>query len=120
MGFMRSRRLRVRLLGVVAVMAVPMLVATLVHLSGNAVSPSLGAVEEDENPGEPQEWMWLQRANADGSIPATAYQEALAQTRQIDNETSRGAPQLASVRWQLLGPSNIGGRLIDAVVDPTT
>src|SRR5262245_11477593 len=118
MRFLRSRRFRVRLIGVVAGLAVPMLAATMIYLTGN--TPTVGALEEDENPAEPAEWMWLQRANEDGSIPATAYQEALAQTRLIEGETRRGAPQLAGVRWQLLGPSNIGGRLIDIVLDPAT
>jgi photosystem II stability/assembly factor-like uncharacterized protein len=76
------------------------------------------AAEEGENPAEPAEWMWLQRANPDGSIPPTAYQEALTQTRRIEGETRRSTPQLSDVQWKLLGPSNVGGRLIDIVTDP--
>ena len=76
--------------------------------------------QEEENPAEPAEWMWLQRANADGTIPPTAYQEALAQTRKIEANTRSGSPQLSDVQWRLLGPSNIGGRLIDLVLHPTT
>jgi photosystem II stability/assembly factor-like uncharacterized protein len=76
--------------------------------------------EEGENPARPEEWMWLQRANADGSIPPAAYQEAVASAAQIERATRRTMPALASVRWELLGPTNIGGRLIDVVVDPIT
>ena len=83
-------------------------------------APPRPAVLEVENPAEPAEWMWLQRANADGTIPPTAYQEALAQTRKIEASTRSGSPQLSDVQWRLLGPSNIGGRLIDLVLHPTT
>ena len=76
--------------------------------------------EEKENPGEPAEWMWLQRANADGSIPATAFRDAIAQTRRIERDTRVNSPALSDVQWKLLGPSNIGGRLIDVVLDPVT
>jgi photosystem II stability/assembly factor-like uncharacterized protein len=120
MRFMRSRRFRVRLIGVVAGLAVPVLVAGLVYVAGQEPAGIAARGEEKENPAEPAEWMWLQRANADGSIPPTAYQEALAQTRRIERDTRRSAPQLSDVQWRLLGPSNIGGRLIDLVLDPNT
>ncbi|GIH08918.1 hypothetical protein Rhe02_69850 [Rhizocola hellebori] len=96
-----------------------MLVASAVHVFGRPLLPPAGAGEH-ENPAEPYEWMWLQRANPDGSIPATAYRDALARTRQIEGETRTGDPQLGQAKWQLLGPSNVGGRLIDVVVDPRT
>jgi photosystem II stability/assembly factor-like uncharacterized protein len=120
MRIIGSRRLRVRLAGVVAALLVPAGAVTLVYLAGDPVPTAVGAAEDEENPAEPEEWMWAQRANPDGSIPATAYQEALAQTELVDSETLRGDPRLSGVRWRLLGPDNIGGRLIDVVVDPTT
>jgi photosystem II stability/assembly factor-like uncharacterized protein len=64
--------------------------------------------------------MWLQRANPDGSIPATAFQDAVARARQIGQDTRARMPQLAAVQWQLRGPDNIGGRLIDVAVDPVS
>ncbi|MEV1145036.1 glycosyl hydrolase [Micromonospora sp. NPDC049799] len=106
------------MVGAVTAVAALTAATTLVHLAGNPPVPV--AVEEKENPAEPSEWMWAQRANADGSIPATAYEEALAQTRALEGATRRGAPQLTDVRWQQLGPTNIGGRLIDVVIDPDT
>jgi photosystem II stability/assembly factor-like uncharacterized protein len=120
MRLIRSRRLRHRLVGIFTGTVVATMVATLLYLSGNPAPPVVAGGEEHENPAEPYEWMWLQRANPDGSIPPTAYQDALARTRQIERETRRGAPQLSDVTWQLLGPSNIGGRLIDLVLDPNT
>ncbi|MGN9779283.1 WD40/YVTN/BNR-like repeat-containing protein [Micromonospora sp. H33] len=106
------------MIGAGAVAAALTVATTLVHLAGDPPRPV--ALAEEENPAAPAEWMWAQRANPDGSIPATAYQEALAQTRTLENATRRGAPHLSDVTWHLLGPTNIGGRLIDVVIDPTT
>jgi photosystem II stability/assembly factor-like uncharacterized protein len=106
------------LVSILAALSVPMLVATLVYLTGTAAPPAAGP--EEENPAEPAEWMWLQRANADGTIPPTAYREALAQARKIELDTARANPLLGFRQWESLGPSNIGGRLIDLVIDPLT
>ncbi len=65
-----------------------------------------------------EEWMYLQRANPDGSIPDAAVTEAIAQSKQM------GVASLASPTtdqaWAELGPSNIGGRIRDVAVDPTS
>ncbi len=127
---MRSTRVRVLSVGVV----LATVGAMLALVGGDRAVPRLGSPaaeaaddpehgeegEEKENPAEPAEWMWLQRANPDGSIPPTAYREAVAQARQIERDTRVGAPQLSDVHWKLLGPGNIGGRLIDVVLDPNT
>ena len=123
MRLVLSRRTRRRLIGVVTAVAAVAAALTSAHLA-EAPPPRPAALAEqeveNENPAEPAEWMWLQRANADGTIPPTAYREALAQTRRIESDTRRGSPQLSDVQWRLLGPSNIGGRLIDLVLHPTT
>jgi photosystem II stability/assembly factor-like uncharacterized protein len=107
---MRSRFLSV---GVVAAMVA----GTLAVLGGDQLMPA--GVGEKKNPAAPQEWMWLQRANPDGSIPPTAFRDAVARTATIERETRRTTPQLSNVHWEPQGPDNIGGRLIDVVVDPT-
>ncbi|MGH8971372.1 MAG: exo-alpha-sialidase, partial [Actinomycetes bacterium] len=73
-----------------------------------------------ENPAAPDEWLYAQRANADGTIPATAYREAVAASARIAAETESLDAQTARTSWQLLGPSNIGGRIVDLVADPST
>jgi photosystem II stability/assembly factor-like uncharacterized protein len=113
---MKAARLSIVSAGTVAALAV----AAFVLVASDGRGPGGVAGEEKENPAAPAEWMWLQRANEDGSIPPQAYRDALAQTRRIAQDTRRGAPALSDVQWQLLGPSNIGGRLIDAVLDPVT
>jgi photosystem II stability/assembly factor-like uncharacterized protein len=65
-----------------------------------------------------EEWMYLQRANPDGSIPAVAVTEAIAQSRAM-GVASKSSPSTNQV-WAALGPSNIGGRIRDIAADPTT
>jgi photosystem II stability/assembly factor-like uncharacterized protein len=65
-----------------------------------------------------EEWMYLQRANADGSIPDAAVNEAIAQSKAA-GRASQGSPSTDQV-WAELGPSNIGGRIRDVAADPTT
>lgn len=115
---MRSSRSWLLSVGVVvAVVAATVVVA---FRASGPVALALGEKEEGGNPAAPAEWMWLQRANPDGSIPPSAYLDAVTRTRQISADTSARMPSLAGVRWELLGPSNIGGRLIDLVIDPNT
>jgi photosystem II stability/assembly factor-like uncharacterized protein len=65
-----------------------------------------------------EEWMYLQRANADGSIPDAAVNEAIAQSKAM-GQAATGSPSTDQV-WTELGPSNIGGRIRDVAADPTT
>ena len=69
-------------------------------------------------PAGAEEWMYLQRANADGSIPDAAVTEAIAQSKQM-GVASKGSSSTDQV-WAELGPSNIGGRIRDIAADPTT
>ncbi len=64
------------------------------------------------------DWMYLQRANADGTIPDAAVSEAIAQSKAM-GIASKGSPSTDQV-WTELGPSNIGGRVRDLAPDPTT
>ncbi|HEU4349363.1 MAG TPA: hypothetical protein VFR35_16425 [Actinoplanes sp.] len=65
-----------------------------------------------------EEWMYLQRANPDGSIPDAAVGEAITQSRAM-GAAAMGSPSTDQV-WAALGPSNIGGRIRDIAADPTT
>jgi photosystem II stability/assembly factor-like uncharacterized protein len=65
-----------------------------------------------------EEWIYLQRANPDGSIPDAAVNEAIAQSKAA-GVASQGSPSTDQV-WAELGPSNIGGRIRDVAADPTT
>jgi photosystem II stability/assembly factor-like uncharacterized protein len=79
-----------------------------------AAGPSNAVAEPDGA----EEWMYLQRANADGSIPDAAINEAVAESKSM-GQASQGSPSTDQV-WAELGPSNIGGRVRDTATDPTT
>lgn len=71
------------------------------------------------NPLGAAEWMYQQRANPDGTIPYEAVAEAIALSAQMDQEALARTDGRAEKRWELTGPSNIGGRIRELAVDPT-
>jgi photosystem II stability/assembly factor-like uncharacterized protein len=71
-----------------------------------------------EEPVGAEEWMYMQRANPDGTIPDAAVNEAIAESK-ADGRASRRSKGTEFV-WTELGPSNIGGRIRDVAFDPTT
>jgi photosystem II stability/assembly factor-like uncharacterized protein len=105
---------------------VPILAATAlaVALTASAasvttpVNDAAAATTAAANPLGAEEWMFVQRANSDGSIPDAAVTEAIAQSNQMGT-AAMGSPSTDQV-WGELGPSNIGGRIRDIAADPTT
>ncbi|WP_378055005.1 WD40/YVTN/BNR-like repeat-containing protein [Actinophytocola glycyrrhizae] len=106
---------------------VPIVAAALTVLLGAGAAsvpePASDAVAAPEgqataNPLGAEEWMYLQRANPDGSIPDAAVAEAIAQSGRMGT-TAMGSPSTDQV-WAELGPGNIGGRIRDVAADPTT
>ena len=65
----------------------------------------------------PEDWFITQRVTH-GGIPAGALEKAGAQAAALALATVRSDPQLATTRWQFVGPTNIGGRVVDIAVDP--
>lgn len=85
----------------------------------SAAKQSKGAhAKPAANPVGAEEWMYLQRANPDGSIPDAAIKEAIAQSTSM-GQAAMGSPSTDQV-WSNLGPANIGGRIRDIAADPTT
>ncbi|WP_063745908.1 WD40/YVTN/BNR-like repeat-containing protein [Kribbella catacumbae] len=108
---------------------VPLIAAVAVTalVGGGAVSaagPDSGRVTQaaesiaTADPVGAEEWMYQQRANPDGSIPDTAVDAALMQSKQM-SDVALKSPSTDQV-WKGLGPSNIGGRIRDIAADPTT
>ncbi len=97
----------------------------------NASSPRLqqgtdlkdvdGAESDEGGEGEvetaPEDWYLSQRV-ASGAIPAGAPERARQQADTIAAASLRQDAPLAAARWVAQGPTNIGGRVIDAVADP--
>ena len=70
------------------------------------------------NPVGAEEWMYMQRANPDGSIPDAAVVAAVSRSEEMGRAATASAS--TDVAWSELGPSNIGGRIRDVAADPTT
>jgi hypothetical protein len=70
--------------------------------------------EEGLGPDEPDEWFIQQRAGLAGTIDEDKLIRATNQARTI-----RGSPSPRFRNdWELNGPTNVGGRIVDLVVDP--
>lgn len=71
--------------------------------------------EIDEGP--PDDWFISQRVTH-GGIPVGAREKAGAQATALALATRQSAPHLVAMPWQFVGPTNIGGRVLDIAVDP--
>ncbi|HEX9823353.1 MAG TPA: glycosyl hydrolase [Actinomycetota bacterium] len=69
---------------------------------------------------EPDDWMFAQRTFPTDELPARAFERAVAQAEVLEQQTAEQDPALAAAEWGLVGPTNIGGRVVDLAVDPTT
>jgi len=67
--------------------------------------------------GPPEDWFITQRVTH-GGIPAGALEKAGAQAVALTQATGQSDSQLAAARWKFVGPTNIGGRVVDIAVDP--
>lgn len=50
--------------------------------------------------------------------PTEALQPALEQGSTLEIQTQAIDPELAELEWEMVGPTNIGGRILDVAVDP--
>ena len=72
----------------------------------------------DQGPEAPEDPFLAQRLFASGSPSLEALNAASAQAAQIQAATGQSDPALAAAAWQFLGPRTVGGRVVDAAVDP--
>ncbi|HEV2950476.1 MAG TPA: hypothetical protein VGZ51_00080, partial [Actinomycetota bacterium] len=81
-----------------------------------------GGADESEEEGEEEELENRQDwALARFGAPTPAeYHAALDQAAAIGTLTEKKYPSLTHTEWSLVGPTNVGGRITDLVVDPTT
>ncbi|HEY0641174.1 MAG TPA: hypothetical protein VGD67_26380, partial [Pseudonocardiaceae bacterium] len=106
---------------ILAVSAIAILLgAGAASVTGTAGDPARATAADavTADPVGAEEWMYLQRANPDGSIPDAAVTEAIGQSAAM-GLASMSSPLTDQV-WSQLGPSNIGGRIRDVAADPTT
>ena len=70
---------------------------------------------EKETP--PDDWFVTQRVTH-GGIPIGAPEKAAAQAAALAQAAEQSNRPLATARWRFVGPTNIGGRVVDIAVDP--
>ena len=93
---------------VVAALMTLLVIAAAIVTRGDGSEPVPAVVPAvTPEPDGAEDWMYLQRANADGTIPDAAVNEAIAQSKAMGNSGSPATEQV----WTELGPSNIGGRI---------
>jgi photosystem II stability/assembly factor-like uncharacterized protein len=115
---MRTRRTAAIVAAAATLLILLAAVTAAVTRSDGTGRAEASAANVTAEPDGAEEWMYAQRANADGSIPDAAVNEAIAQSKAM-GQASKGSPSTDQV-WTELGPSNIGGRVRDSAVDPTT
>lgn len=118
---MRSRSLVVPVLAVSALTASVGVINVLTHdpeAQRSTAAPVVRDAGATPDPVGAEEWMYLQRANADGSIPDAAVTAAIEKSKSM-GDAGKGSPATDQV-WAGIGPSNIGGRIRDIAADPTT
>ena len=72
----------------------------------------------DRGPQIPEDAFLQQRLSQHGVPSIKAFDAAAAQAALIRAQTARLAPALAKKGWKFLGPRVVGGRVVDAAVDP--
>jgi photosystem II stability/assembly factor-like uncharacterized protein len=111
-------------------LACGVVIAAVLTTSGGAAKDSAilaavegeGGEEEEEEgglgPAEPDDYFLFQRSS-EGQLPRTsAFTRAVRQAQQVRGVTARAA-QRRGPTWELEGPTNIGGRLVDLAIHPT-
>ncbi len=105
----------------------PLLVAVLIGIfywlaASTRSSQPTGAlahhsrIEQESGPDQrPSEWAWLQRTFPYFEADPTAHVEALEQAQTARRLTKSSA---TAARWQLAGPTNIGGRVSALAINP--
>ena len=91
------------------------------HNSSNGLQENeRGDRKHDREITTPPEDSFLTQRVVHGGIPVGAPEKARAQAMRIRKEAraSSTTGQLATPTWQFLGPTNIGGRVVDIAVDP--
>ncbi len=126
-GVKRTTLLAVELLGVALAAVIGLYAFGVIGADGGSGTPAVnlealageegeaGEVETSLGPGEPDEWFIQQRAGGpDRRLDEDWFVRASDQARAI-----RGSPTPRFKNtWGLTGPTNVGGRIVDLVVDP--
>src|SRR5438094_303444 len=89
------------------------------RLPATQAAPAGGHEEESGTEAPPDDWMVSQRVHGIG-VPRAATEAAARQADRLAVRTAALDPGLAAAAWQSIGPTNIGGRILDIAPDPST
>src|SRR4051812_48428240 len=107
-----------KLLAVLIVAAFGAIAAFAAHPSVRPQAPVAGENEAAELQ-EPADALLARELYGSGAnVPSDVFPQAQAQARALGARTRAVDPSLAAAQWQLVGPTNIGGRVLDIAVDP--
>ena len=92
------------------------------HMLRERIGPNDRQRERESAP--PEDSFVTQRV-VHGGIPVGALEKARSQASRIEARarsaaSGQSASQLPATAWQFVGPTNIGGRIVDIAVDPVT
>lgn len=78
-------------------------------------SPYVEAIKERK---APEDFFLFERLFTGGAPGRNSLQAAAEQAEAVGRATERNAPALAAKKWEFIGPTNIGARVVDMVMDP--
>ena len=81
-------------------------------LPGISLSALDALLDPATEPGDPM------LAARGGTVPVGAFERASTQAARVGAATKITDPKIANAAWKLRGPTNVGGRILDVVVDP--
>jgi photosystem II stability/assembly factor-like uncharacterized protein len=85
---------------------------------GGAGDPDADLPGSDRGPELPEDPFLQERVVQFGVPSLKTFDAAAAQAALIRSQTARLDPSVARASWKFLGPKNVGGRVVDAAVDP--
>jgi photosystem II stability/assembly factor-like uncharacterized protein len=90
------------------------------EVGGEGWSEEIERETQAAGPEYPEDAYLFQRLMTSGSPDLGAFQRAKQQASALQTLAAKTQPSIASRPWSFLGPKNVGGRVVDGVVDPTT
>jgi photosystem II stability/assembly factor-like uncharacterized protein len=90
------------------------------EIGGQGWNEDIERATECAGPEYPEDAFLFRRLMTSGSPDRDAFVQAKEQATALRTLASKTAPAVASRGWTFLGPKNVGGRLADGVVDPTS
>jgi photosystem II stability/assembly factor-like uncharacterized protein len=90
------------------------------EVGGEGWNEEIEHATECAGPEYPEDAYLFRRLMTSGSPSKTAFTDAKQQATTLRTLANKTQPSAAAHAWKFLGPKNVGGRVVDGVVDPTS